>query len=318
MKLVFFGTADFGVPSLEAIVTGDRHQIVAAVTGPDKPRGRGLDSTPTPIAAWCEKHAQFPVYKPGTLADPGFVAALRQIPADCFVVIAFRILPESVYAIPRFAFNLHASLLPAYRGAAPIQRAIMAGETQTGVTTFLLRQSVDTGAIIGQKTCPIPPSANAGEMFITLSQLGASLVLETLDGLESGHATLVGQDDSKATRAPKLTDADLALDFNRTAMVVRNHVRGLSPRPGATAIYRENPVKILALLARNNASLGGQPGEIVAMDKHDGPVVQTAEGQVTLELIQPAGKRPMTGAEFARGYRPEIGELFQRPRLKTT
>ncbi len=328
MKIVFFGTADFGIPSLAAITASARHQIVAAVTGPDKPRGRGLESSPTPIAAWFQSHSPAAVFKPTRLTDPAFITSLNQIQADVYVVIAFRILPEPVYTIPRYAFNLHASLLPAYRGAAPIQRAIMAGEKQTGVTTFLLQKFVDAGPIIGQSSCEIPDDATSGDMFDALSHLGASLVIDTLDRLETGIITPLPQDDSKASPAPKLTEADFALRFGPpeyfclalftdSAIDLKNRVRALAPRPGATAIFRENPMKILALLPRNDASLGGEPGAIVAIDRNAGPIVQTGAGQVTLAQVQPAGKRPMTGAEFTRGYHPEIGEVFQTPRLKT-
>ncbi len=317
MKVVFLGTADFGIPTLEAITRSSRHRLVAAVTGPDKPRGRGLEFAPTPVGKWLAKAGVAPVFKPDKLNDPSFATSLRFVEADAFVVVGFRILPESVYTIPRFAFNLHASLLPAYRGAAPIQRAIMAGETKTGVTTFLLQKSVDTGAIIEQVEHPIPPQATAGDMFMALSNPGAETVMRTLDILESGKFMPRQQDDSKASPAPKLTDADLAIDFGHAMVPLINRVRGLAPRPGASAIFRENPVKILALLPHNDASLQGRAfGEIVAIDKSLGPIVQTGNGLVALGLIQPSGKKPITGAEFARGYHPEVGEQFQTPRPK--
>lgn len=319
VKVVFLGTADFGIPTLEALRRSTRHQLVAGVTGPDKPRGRGLESSPTPIGKWLTAAGATPVFKPEKLSDPSFAAALRAVEADAFVVVAFRILPESVYSIPKFAFNLHASLLPAYRGAAPIQRAIMAGETTTGVTTFLLQKSVDTGAIIEQVEQPIPPDANAGDMFESLSYVGAETVMRTLDLLESGEFIPRQQDDSKASPAPKLTDADLVLDFANGTTTLINRVRGLSPRPGAGAIFRENPVKILALFAHNDASLAGRaPGEIVAVDKTLGPIVQTRDGLVVFGQIQPSGKKPITGAEFARGYHPEVGERFHTQKLKQT
>jgi methionyl-tRNA formyltransferase len=313
MRVVFFGTADFGIPTLEAIANSASHQLVAVVTGPDKPRGRGLEFSPTPIGRWSAEARISPILKPDRLSDSYFVETLREIDADAYVVVAFRILPETVYTIPRFAFNLHASLLPAYRGAAPIQRAIMAGERVTGVTTFLLQKHVDTGAIIGQAEAPIPSGANAGQMFESLSRLGAGLVLRTLDDLASGAFTPRPQNDSKASPAPKLTDRDLHLDFSQRANDLVNRVRALSPRPGATAIFRENPVKILALLLHNDASLGGLVGEIVAVDKSLGPIVQTGHGLVAIGQIQPAGKRAMTGSEFARGYHPDIGEMFHTP-----
>jgi methionyl-tRNA formyltransferase len=318
MNVVFFGTAEFGIPSLEAIRRSRKHTLVAAVTGPDKPRGRGLDLQPTPIGKWLADAGTGRVLKPANLRDPAFAKELQGITADAYVVVAYRILPESVFTIPRYAFNLHASLLPAYRGAAPIQRAIMAGEKTTGVTTFMLQKNVDTGAIIDQIPCSIPEAANAGDMFESLSEVGAELVIRTLDLLEIGEFTTRLQDETKATPAPKLTDADLVLDFSRRGIDLINQARGLAPRPGAHAVFRENPVKILALLAHNDASLRGRVGEIVAIDKSLGPIVQAGEGLLAIGQIQPAGKRPITGAEFARGYHPETGETFQTPQITST
>ena len=311
MKVVFLGTADFGIPTLEALSRSSRHRMVAAVTGPDKPRGRGLASSPTPVGKWLATAGGTPVLKPEKLADPAFAASLRSFEADVFVVVAFRILPEMIYTIPRFAFNLHASLLPAYRGAAPIQRAIMAGEIKTGVTTFLLQKSVDTGAIIEQVEQPIPPLATAGDMFKSLSILGAETVMRTLNLIDSGEFVPRQQDDRMASPAPKLSDADLVLDFGMATTALINRVRGLSPRPGATSTFRENPVKILALLPHNDASLQeSAPGQIVAIDKSLGPIVQTRDGLVVFGRIQPSGKKPITGADFARGYHPNVGERF--------
>lgn len=311
MRVVFFGTADFGLPTLEAINASPRHEIIGAVTGPDKPRGRGLSSHPTPIGEWLEAHSVAPVFKPSKMSDPEFVEALRNLRADAFVVVAFRILPETVYSIPKFSFNLHASLLPAYRGAAPIQRAIMAGETITGVTTFLLEKQVDTGSIIFQQELAIGPVETAGELMGRLASLGAGAVIDTLDVLESGRFTPLPQDPAKASPAPKITNADLPLVFDLPADRLIHRVRALAPRPGATTVFREKTMKILALSVHSDASLGGRAGEIVAVDKKLGPVVATGNGAVVIGSIQPAGKKPMTGAEFARGYHPTAGERFQ-------
>jgi methionyl-tRNA formyltransferase len=193
----------------------------------------------------------------------------------------------------------------------------MAGETVTGVTTFFLQKSVDTGAIIEQVEQPIPERATAGDMFESLSLLGAETVMRTLDLLESGNFKPRQQDESKASPAPKLTIEDQALDFAFPSIPLINRVRGLAPRPGGTAIFRENPIKILALLAHNDASLRGQAsGEIVAIDKSLGPIVQTGDGLVVFGQIQPSGRKPITGAEFARGYHPAVGERFHPPSTK--
>jgi len=316
VNVVFFGTADFGIPTLEALHKSARHRLIVAVTGPDRPRGRGLSSQPTPVGEWLTRTGIDKVLKPDKLSDPAFVELLRAAPADAYVVVAYRILPDSVYTIPRHAFNLHASLLPAYRGAAPIQRAIMAGEKVTGVTTFLLQTKVDAGDIVLQRAVEIGPEENTGELMSRLAAVGAGAVIETLDLLESGSFAAVVQDPTNATAAPKITDADVLLSFAQPCRTLVNHVRALAPRPGATAVFRENTVKILALSAHSDASLGGLAGEIVAVDRTIGPIVAAGVGLVAFRSIQPAGKKPMTGAEFARGYHPEIGERFLTPRLK--
>jgi methionyl-tRNA formyltransferase len=313
VNVVFFGTADFGLPTLEAIRSHPRHRLVGVVTGTDKPRGRGLSLSPTPIAAALEASGFQPVLKPERLNDADLVARLQSLDADAFVVVAFRILPESVYTLPRFAFNLHASLLPAYRGAAPIQRAIMAGETRTGVTTFLLKKTVDTGDIIGQRETQIGSDETGGVLYERLSGLGAELVIETLDQLESGHAESIPQDPRLASPAPKITDADLWLEFGCPAHDLINQVRALAPRPGASARFRDGSVKIFALAPVNSPSLQGPSGAVVALDHQRGPVVATGQGLVSITQIQPAGKKTQSGAEFIRGYHPEPGELFGAP-----
>ena len=313
MKVVFFGTADFGIPTLDAIRASSIHSLVGVVTGPDKPRGRGRALSATPIATALEESAFQPILKPERLGDPEFVARLRLFGADAFVVVAFRILPESVYTIPQFAFNLHASLLPAYRGAAPIQRAIMAGETRTGVTTFLLQKTVDTGDILGQRESTIGAEETAGELYERLSTLGAELVINTLDKLESGQVETAPQDPSVACPAPKITESDLWLDFGKSARQLTNQVRALAPRPGGSVGFRDSTAKILALAPVDSPSLHGPMGAIVALDSQKGPIVATGQGLVCITRIQPAGKSTQSGAEFIRGYHPEPGEFFGAP-----
>ncbi|HWO56802.1 MAG TPA: methionyl-tRNA formyltransferase [bacterium] len=313
MNLVFFGTADFGIPILQALLRSPRHRLVAAVTGPDKPRGRGQERQPTPVGQWLADTGFPRIVKPEDLRDPHLHRQLQAMGADAYVVVAYRILPEAIYTIPRFAFNLHASLLPAYRGAAPIQRAIMAGETETGVTTFLLRKQVDTGDILLQRSLAIDPEENCGELMARMATLGATVVLETLDGLERGDLVPQPQDPSKASPAPKITDEDLILTFAQPSERLINRVRALAPRPGGYTIFRGGAIKVLALRPYPDASLHSRPGAIVAVDKTLGPVVATADRCVTFDLIQPAGKKPMTGADFAHGHHPDVGESFTTP-----
>ena len=310
MRLVFWGTAEFGLPTLQAIANDARHDLAAVVTGPDKARGRGRQVGGTPVASWAQQHGLAPILKPEHLGDPEFVAALRASAADVYAVVAYRILPESVFTIPRYAFNLHASLLPAYRGAAPIQRAIMAGETTTGVTTFLLQKTVDTGSIVAQRETAILPEENAGQLAERLAALGAELVMETLDILARGAVHAHAQENARASTAPKITPADRPLDFTLPAGRLINHVRALAPAPGAVAGFHQGVMKVLALRDAGPMPARHSPGEVVSADAKTGLRVAACDRMVSVELIQPPGKRVLTGAEFVRGYRIQPGDRF--------
>ncbi|GAB4322100.1 MAG: methionyl-tRNA formyltransferase [Candidatus Zixiibacteriota bacterium] len=312
MKIVFLGTSAFGLPTIEAIHQHPDHELIGVVTGPDKPQGRGRKPSPTPIGQWADRNRFTSLWKPTSLRDPELARELKALNADVFVVVAFRILPESLYTIPRYAFNLHASLLPAYRGAAPIQRAIMAGETHTGVTTFLLQRRVDTGAILAQRTTEIPPEATSGDLARRLSEIGAELVVETLDILRSGNVTPIQQDDSRASPAPKLTPADRILDFAQSAPAVINRVRGLAPKPAAIVLFRGRLVKVLALREVGVSSGGYQPGAVIMADPKEGVHIAIGQSCVAVEQLQPEGKRVQTGAEFVRGYRVTTDDRFER------
>lgn len=311
MKIVFFGTASFAVPSLEAICSAAQHELAAVVTGPDKAVGRGLTLRPTPVADRAAEKRIERILKPDDLSAAEFIASLQSLSADVFVVVAYRILPEAVFAQPRFAFNLHASLLPAYRGAAPIQRAIMAGETKTGLTTFLLERRVDAGAILRQSEAGISPKETAGELAERLSHVGAKLVIETLDGLAAGPLEPKTQDPTRRSRAPKIGPADQRLDFAHGAADLVNRVRALAPRPGAVAQFRGRAIKIMALADTGSGSAGAVPGTVVRADPKLGLEVATRDHTVAIEKIQPSGKKEQSGTEFVRGYRVEAGDRFE-------
>jgi len=266
---------------------------------------------PTPVGQWAADAGFRPVFKPERLGAPDFVSALKSLPADAYVVAAFRILPESVFTIPKYALNLHASLLPAYRGAAPIQRAIMAGETRTGVTTFLLQKTVDTGAMLVQRDTAIAPEEDAGQLAVRLAQIGAGAVIDTLDLLEAGGFQPLAQDESRASAAPKLVAADQRLDFGEPAERVINRVRALAPDPGGLVRHAEQVLKIFALKDAGPLCSDDRSGNVVLADPKRGMIVATADRRVSLELIQPPGKRIQTGAEFVRGYRIKTGDRLQ-------
>ncbi|MDE6080536.1 MAG: methionyl-tRNA formyltransferase, partial [Duncaniella sp.] len=236
LRIVFLGTPEFAVESLDAIVRAG-HDVAAVVTMPDKPAGRGNRMFQSPVKVYALEH-DIPVLQPVRLKDPEFVDTLRAINADLFVVIAFRMLPEVVWSMPPMGtFNLHASLLPRYRGAAPINRAVMNGDTETGVTTFLLKHEIDTGDILAQERIEILPSHNVGDVHDALMHLGARLTLETIERLADGTARPIPQDSLTGgvtpTPAPKIFKEDCHIDWTRPAVEIHNLVRGLSPYPGA-------------------------------------------------------------------------------------
>ena len=313
MRVVFFGTGAFGLPALETIGSRSGIDLCAIVTGPDKPQGRGRKLAPTPVGAWALERGFSPVFKPADLRVLEFADALRALNAGVFVVVAYRILPESVFTAAPLAFNLHASLLPAYRGAAPIQRAIMAGETRTGVTTFVLQPTVDTGSIVAQAATDIGAEENAGQLAARLSVLGARLVGETLEMIASGTMKLQAQDETRASSAPKIKPDDRVIDFNGKATDVINRVRALAPNPAAIVRFRDKIVKLLEL--RDSGGISAQfssavGGEVIVANPRERLAVAIGGRAVDICSIQPEGRGVQTGAEFVRGYRVQPGDRF--------
>jgi len=317
VRLVFFGTGAFGLPTLEAVHARREFELCGIVTGPDKPQGRGRKIAPTPIGEWAEAQSFQPVWKPAKLSDPALAAQLCGVEADAFVVVAYRILPETVFTLAPHALNLHASLLPAYRGAAPIQRAIMAGETRTGVTTFLLQKTVDTGGILLQRDTAIGADENAGELAQRLSSLGADVVLETLAMIASGSVRSQPQDDGRASAAPKIMPADRRLDFRESGVMSINRVRALAPAPAAVAVFRDKLVKVLALADAGPNPVPCAPGEVIDANPRTGLRIAAYDRALEVRSIQPEGKSPQSGAEFVRGYRVANGERFEKADLES-
>lgn len=308
LNIVFMGTPEFAIPSLEKICNS-HHKIVAVVTGPDKPVGRGLKLAPTPVKRVAQKW-QIPVFTPEKLADESFVAQLRQRAADLFVVVAFRILPASVYTIPpKGTINLHASLLPHYRGAAPINWALINGAKETGVTTFFIEEKVDTGEWIMQRTVPIRDDETAGELHDQLSEIGADVLLETINRIETGTAPRIKQQGA-ITRAPKITKEICRIDWSKDAMEIYNLIRGLSPFPRAFSHLHGEELKIIGAKVAIDRSLSqGEPGEIIAIEK-ELFWVATGNGVIAITELQPENKRRMTAAEYLRGHKAQIGDRF--------
>jgi methionyl-tRNA formyltransferase len=307
MNLVFMGTPEFAVPSLKKIVEAG-FEISLVVTSPDKPRRSANDDPePTPI----KKTAQalgLGVLEVEDLKSPDFERAIRETNPDVIVVVAFRILPKEIFTLAtKGAFNLHASLLPKYRGAAPINWAIINGETETGVSTFFLQEKVDTGNIILQKSLPIEPNEVATELATRLSELGAEAVVETLRLIEQGNFSLIQQDNSLATKAPKLTKENTRIDWSKSAKEVFNFIRGLSERPTAWTTLNGKQVKIYraALFSETET---GEVGKWILGDET--LYVQCQSGIVELLSLQQEGKKRMRTSDFLRGYRPTGSEKF--------
>lgn len=307
LKIVFFGTPEFAVTSLDALVK-EGFNVAAVVTMPDKPAGRGKKIQMSDVKKYALEH-DLPVLQPEKLKSQEFVDALRNINADLFIVIAFRMLPEVVWSMPRLGtFNLHASLLPKYRGAAPINHAVMNGETETGITTFFLRHEIDTGDIITRRKIEIGENENAGEVHDRLMTLGAEAVVDTVNSIIKGSLTTRPQPDGEFIAAPKIFKETCRIDWNRSSKALHDFIRGLAPYPAAWTRMIEktgkpSDVKIFSTSIRNiPEDLILSPGEAVVKGKH--LYAGTAEGAIEILSLQPAGKRPMPADAFILGYHP--------------
>jgi len=306
MKIIFMGTPDFAVPSLEQLLASV-HQVVAVVTAPDKPRGRGQRVSATPIKILAQKH-RIPVLQPTSPKDPDFPDALRIFGADLFIVVAFRILPPSIFTIPeKGTFNLHASLLPKYRGAAPIQWAIINGETETGVTTFFIQEKVDTGNILLQRAIPIPPDMTTGDLHDTLAELGAKTVLKTVDLIDAGEVRTTKQLDSIATPAPKIFRETCRIDWAKSAREVHNLIRGLSPYPTAWTMYVGTQIKVFRSKIVDS-KIHTKPGEILYADNE--LHISCGSGTIAFLSLQQEGRKVMNVDEFLRGFQVHVHECF--------
>ncbi len=297
MKIIFFATPDFANPSLK-ILYESNHKIVGVVTAPDKQRGRGRKVSYSPIKQFAIDN-NLTVLQPEKMKDEKFINSLKNLDADLFVIVAFRILPTSVFTIPKLgSFNLHGSLLPKYRGAAPIQWAIINGETQTGATTFFLKEKVDTGNIILQEKIEIKPEDNFEALHDLMSEKGAKLVLKTVDLISTGKYELKEQDNSQATPAPKIRKETCKIDWNNSVENIHNLIRGLSPYPGAFFIHDDKQFKIFNSVISENHNL--DIGEI-KQTKNE-LFIGCQDGILQILEIQAEGRKRMSVEDFNRGF----------------
>lgn len=297
MRIIFWGTPNFAIPSLKILIENN-HDIISVVTATDKERGRGQKVTYTPVKEFSLQN-NIHVLQPENLKSQEFIETLNKLNCDLYVVVAFKILPREVFTIPKHgSFNLHASLLPKYRGAAPIQWALLNGEKETGVTTFALEDKVDTGNMYFQEKISILPNDNFGTLHDKLSEIGAKLVLKTVNAIENGTAKLFKQSHELTCPAPKITREMTRINWNNSSDYIHNMVRAFSPYPGAFFIYKEKMIKIFKAEIRNEMKLS--TGKI--LEKKDQLFVGTADGALEIFELQFEGRKKMNTAEFLRGY----------------
>ncbi len=297
MRIVFMGTPEFAVPSLEILAEND-YRPVAVVTGPDRRRGRGRKLQPTAVRQAAVRLGIQTLIQPGSVKDPAFAARIKELQCDLQIVVAFRILPREVFTCAKLgAFNLHASLLPKFRGAAPIQRALMAGATETGVTTFFLKPAVDTGNIILQWPTTVPQNETAGSLHDRLACLGARAVLETTRRISTGRVQEYTQEDALATAAPKIFRDDCRIQWTKPAEDVHNHCRALSPYPGAWTPWKSRRLKILGSRVTEGR---GIPGSVLQSDGR--LVIACQTGAISVTHLQAPGQRVLGVQDFLNGH----------------
>lgn len=294
------GTPAFAIPTLSRI-HDSRHQIVAVVSQPDRPRGRGKKLLPTPVKQFALENNLSPILQPEKLKDPDFVEALQALQADVFVVVAYRILPEVVFTIPsRGTINLHPSKLPKYRGAAPLNWTIINGDRETAITTIFIKKEIDAGNIILQRDVSIEPDETAGSLHDRLGPAGAELILESLDLIENDAVQAQKQDDSLVTPAPKLTKETCHISFDQPAESVKNWIHGLSPFPGAFAFYQDQTMKFYRAEVISEDPQTEPVGAIVKAEKSDFWIACNP-GAVAIREIQLQGRKRMKIEDFLRG-----------------
>jgi methionyl-tRNA formyltransferase len=297
-KIVFMGSPQFAVPSLKALIENN-YNVVAVVTVPDKPKGRGLKLEASEVKKVAELY-NIPVLQPEKMKDKLFVQEMEKIDPSIIVVVAFRILPPEIYKLAKLgAFNLHASLLPKYRGAAPINWAIINGETKTGITTFFLEDKVDTGSIIFQEEIDINENESYGDIYDKLSLLGASLIIKTIDAIIDNKASTNIQEEANITPAPKIFKNDCLINWELPSKVIHNHIRGLSPYPTAFTRYENKNVKIFKSELSNKKS--NRKAGYISSSKSE-ILVSSADYELKILELQIEGKKRLKSEEFLRGF----------------
>jgi methionyl-tRNA formyltransferase len=304
MKVIFLGSADFGIPALERLQGA--HSIAAVVSTPSKPQGRGLTLKESPIAAYAREKKLAPIFTPEDLDTPELITSLSECRADIFVVVAFRILPKPLFSVPPMGtINIHASLLPKFRGPAPIQRAIEAGEQETGVTIFRIDEGVDTGQLLLQKCVQIAPAETGPELYARLSTLGAEALIETLDGLQRGQMEPIPQNHALASRAPKLKKKEACIDWRQPAATIFNRIRAFKSFPGTYTLIDGRRLGIEWAMPIEKQASAEAGGIVQVADSFFD--VQCLSGMLRVLEVKPEGRRSMNVHDFLLGTKLKEG-----------
>lgn len=308
MKIVYMGTSLFAVPSLQSLIKS-RHQVVGVVSQPDRPRDRGKRISPTPVKEIATQH-DIPVYQPARIKSPEAIEQIKLWQPELIVVVSYgQIIPRQILEYPALGcINVHASLLPRYRGAAPIQRALMAGEKISGITTMFMDEGLDTGDIILQLEVPVKDEYDHGQLEVILAEIGALLLAETIDQLESGNAPRIPQQEELASYAGRITREDEKIDWSQPAEAIHNRIRALSPNPGAWTTIDQHKTKVYKSRVKSNDG-SGVISQVVEVGR-EGFSVQTGKGIIEILEVQRAGKKRIPAIDFLRGCQLQPGTLL--------
>ena len=317
MDLIFLGSSSFSIPFINALHESS-HRLLAVITRPDRPSGRGLEVRPSAVKKFCQEK-DILLLQPSSVNEKNFLKYLASLRPDLFVVVAYGeiLKPELLAISPRGFINVHASLLPKYRGPSPIETAIMEGESRTGMTTMLITPALDEGDVFLQEEVEILPHETAGDLYEKLMRIGPSLLLETVEGIAQGTLILVPQDHSQASYTTKITPQIADIDWQQKARRIHDLIRALNPRPGARTALKGNLIKIWTsqVIGQEKyvATKGpAEPGSVVGTSSPEGLIVATGEDFLRITELQPAGRKKMRGEDFIRGYHVQVGDMFKK------
>ena len=310
MRVLFMGTPEYALPALRAVYA--KHEIVGILTRTDKPNRRGNKIVFSPVKTFALEHG-IPVFQPENMKDPALFGELKALSPDITIVVAFgMMIPDSIINLPKYnTINIHGSLLPKYRGAAPMQYAVLNGDKEAGVSIMYVTARLDAGDVILSKSIPLSENETFGEVHNRLADLGAEALAEALDLIESGHVMRIPQDEQKVTFAPSISKEECVIDWSLSAGVIHNRIRGLSPVPGANTKLPDGKLLKIYQSEKVAGEYSGVPGTVVDVMKKKGPVVMTGDGALCILTAKPEGKREMPGYEIVNGHYLKVGDSLE-------